>query len=123
MAEHIADPLSFDVLFDISGCSQFADGRNDLGDCHVDHTSRHGLLANEHLLKMIITAAGIGMFSAVVGVFFSYSYNWPSGATIVLACTAFFYPCFFIFSNKRNFISERKQIDENKEITLFDPGN
>lgn len=34
-------------FFDISGCSQFADGRNDLGDCHVDHTSRHGLLANE----------------------------------------------------------------------------
>ncbi len=29
-----------------------------------------------------------------------------------------FYPCFFIFSNKRNFISERKQIDENKK-SLF----
>ncbi len=76
-------------------------------------------LLTNHLLKMIITAAGIGMLSAVVGVFFSYSYNWPSGATIVLACTAFFILAFFIFSNKRNFISERKQIDENKKITFL----
>ena len=59
-----------------------------------------------HLLKMIITAAGIGMLSAVVGVFFSYSYNWPSGATIVLACTAFFILA-FLFSPTKGILFQK----------------
>ena len=63
-------------------------------------------LLTNHLLKMIITAAGIGMFSAVVGVFFSYSYNWPSGATIVLACTAFFILA-FLFSPTKGILFQK----------------
>nr|AAC68698.1 EfmB [Enterococcus faecium] len=78
-------------------------------------------LLTNHLLKMIITAAGIGMLSAVVGVFFSIV-TLAIRATIVLACTAFFILANLIFSNKRNFISEGKQIDD-KKITLFNPGS
>ncbi|HFQ3674392.1 TPA: iron chelate uptake ABC transporter family permease subunit [Enterococcus faecium] len=63
-------------------------------------------LLTNHLLKMIITAAGIGMLSAVVGVFFSYSYNWPSGATIVLACTAFFILA-FLFSPTKGILFQK----------------
>ncbi len=66
-------------------------------------------LLTNHLLKMIITAAGIGMFSAVVGVFFSYSYNWPSGATIVLACTAFLSLLFYSHQQKEFYF--RKEAD------------
>ncbi len=42
-------------------------------------------LLTNNLAKMIILSATIGVLSAIVGVFFSFSYNWPSGATIVLA--------------------------------------
>ncbi len=58
---------------------------------------------------MIITAAGIGMFSAVVSVFFSYSYNWPSGATIVLACTRILSLLFYSHQQKEFYF--RKEAD------------
>lgn len=46
---------------------------------------------------MIFLSAFFGVASAVIGVFFSYSYNLPSGATIVLTSSGFFLLA-FLFS-------------------------
>ena len=65
------------------------------------------LLTNS-LVKMIVLSATIGGLSAIVGVFFSYSYNWPSGATIVLSCTLFF-TLAFLFSSTKGILFRPKQ--------------
>ena len=65
-------------------------------------------LLTNNLAKMIILSATIGVLSAIVGVFFSYSYNWPSGATIVLAC-ALFFTLAFLFSPTKGILFRSKQ--------------
>ncbi|WP_165038042.1 metal ABC transporter permease [Enterococcus sp. ZJ1622] len=64
-------------------------------------------LLTNHLAKMIALSATIGVMSAVVGVFFSYSYNWPSGATIVLACAVFFVLA-FLFSPSKGILFQKR---------------
>ena len=65
-------------------------------------------LLTNNLAKMIILSATIGVLSAIVGVFFSFSYNWPSGATIVLAC-ALFFTLAFLFSPTKGILFRSKQ--------------
>lgn len=65
-------------------------------------------LLTDKLSTMILIASGLGAISAVIGLFFSYSYNLASGATIVLTTVVFFIMA-FIFSPKQGFIFKRKE--------------
>lgn len=47
-------------------------------------------LLTNRLPRMMFLAAGIAIFSGVVGLYASYRFNVASGASIVLACTVFF---------------------------------
>lgn len=60
-------------------------------------------LLTDRLWLMIFLAAGIGTISSIVGLFFSFTYNLASGATIVLAATAIFVLA-FLLSPKHGFI-------------------
>lgn len=53
-------------------------------------------LLTERLWVMIFLAAGIGVLSSIVGLYFSFTYNLASGATIVLAATAIFVLVFLL---------------------------
>lgn len=65
-------------------------------------------LLTDRLSTMIFMAAGFGTLSAIIGLFFSYSYNLASGATIVLTCAVFFVLA-FVFSPKKGIISHKKE--------------
>ena len=65
-------------------------------------------LLTDKLSTMILIASSLGAISAVIGLFFSYSYNLASGATIVLTTVVFFVIA-FIFSPKQGFIFKRKE--------------
>ncbi|MGX6969961.1 MULTISPECIES: metal ABC transporter permease [Vagococcus] len=65
-------------------------------------------LLTDKLSTMIVIASSLGAVSAVIGLFFSYSYNLASGATIVLTTVVFFIIA-FIFSPKQGFIIKRKE--------------
>ena len=56
-------------------------------------------LLTNHLPTMIGLASTFGILSSVIGLFFSYSYNLASGATIVLTAALFFY--WLSFSHQR----------------------
>ena len=56
-------------------------------------------LLTNHLPTMIGLASTFGILSSVIGLFFSYSYNLASGATIVLTAALFFY--WLSFSHER----------------------
>ncbi|WP_431801570.1 metal ABC transporter permease [Halobacillus andaensis] len=60
-------------------------------------------LLTERLWVMILLAAGIGTISSVVGLYFSFTYNLASGATIVISATAFFI-LVFLFSPKHGLV-------------------
>ncbi|MGY3777663.1 metal ABC transporter permease [Isobaculum melis] len=71
------------------------------------------LLTNK-LSVMIVLSAAIGTLSSVIGLFFSYSYNWASGATIVLTAAVFFILA-FIFSPKQSILFKKRGMT-NEEI-------
>ena len=71
-------------------------------------------LLTNRLSIMIALSASFGVLSAIVGVFFSYSYNLPSGATIVLA-SAVFFALAFLFSPTKGILFQRKE-QTNEEI-------
>ncbi|MGO3732726.1 MAG: metal ABC transporter permease [Vagococcus sp.] len=72
-------------------------------------------LLTDRLSIMIFIASFIGAISAVIGLFFSYSYNLASGATIVMTTVVFFIAA-FIFSPKQGFVFKRKEAVINEEI-------
>ncbi len=47
-------------------------------------------LLTNRLSRMIMISSCLGALSAVIGLYTSFVYNWPSGAAIVLVTTAFF---------------------------------
>ncbi|MEB5781933.1 metal ABC transporter permease [Staphylococcus pseudoxylosus] len=53
-------------------------------------------LLTKRLSTMILTSALIGMVSSVIGLFFSVSFNLPSGVVIVLVITIIFIITFFL---------------------------
>lgn len=65
------------------------------------------------LPKMIGLASGFGLLSAVVGLFFSYSYNLPSGATIVLAAAVCFILA-FLFSPTKGLIFDLRRSKQHE---------
>lgn len=57
-------------------------------------------LLTDRLWVMLYLSAGIGVLASILGLYFSYTYNLASGATIVLAATALFILA-FVFSPKQ----------------------
>ncbi|MET0785626.1 MAG: metal ABC transporter permease, partial [Paenisporosarcina sp.] len=60
-------------------------------------------LLNNRLWVMLYLSAGIGILSSIIGLYFSYTYNLASGATIVLAAT-FLFILAFVFSPKQGLL-------------------
>jgi len=57
---------------------------------------------------MIVLSTVFGTLSSIVGLYFSYSYNLPSGATIVMAAAVFFIVA-FIFAPKKGLIGQLRK--------------
>ncbi|WP_085505238.1 metal ABC transporter permease [Thalassobacillus devorans] len=60
-------------------------------------------LLTDRLWIMIFLASGIGVISSIAGLYFSFTYNLASGATIVISATAIFV-LVFLFSPKHGLI-------------------
>jgi len=60
-------------------------------------------LLTDRLWVMIYLAAGFGVISAIIGLYFSFTYNLASGATIVMVATALFLVA-FLFSRKHGVV-------------------
>ncbi|HSI66577.1 MAG TPA: metal ABC transporter permease [Planococcus sp. (in: firmicutes)] len=60
-------------------------------------------LLTDRLSMMIFLSASIGAASSIIGLYFSFTYNLASGATIVLAATALFFIA-FLFSPKKGVV-------------------
>jgi len=71
-------------------------------------------LLTNRLSRMIFLSAGLGTISSVVGLYFSFTYNLSSGASIVLVATALF-TLVFIFSPRHGLL--RKWKSPKKELT------
>ncbi|MGO4887199.1 metal ABC transporter permease [Anaerobacillus sp. MEB173] len=71
-------------------------------------------LLTDRLSVMIFLSACIGMFSSVIGLYFSFTYNLASGATIVLAATALFILA-FLFSPKQGMLWRELKVKKKKD--------
>ncbi|MFX3674023.1 MAG: metal ABC transporter permease [Paenisporosarcina sp.] len=60
-------------------------------------------LLTDRLWVMLYLSAGIGVLSSILGLYFSYTYNLASGATIVLVAT-FLFVLAFVFSPKQGLL-------------------
>ena len=72
-------------------------------------------LLTDRLSVMVFLSAAIGASASVIGLYFSFTYNLASGATIVLAATALFFSA-FLFSPKQGVIwrkwsAKKKQVN------------
>ncbi|WP_349409442.1 metal ABC transporter permease [Pseudalkalibacillus sp. SCS-8] len=72
-------------------------------------------LLTDRLWVMIYLAAGFGSVASVIGLYYSFTYNLPSGATIVLTSTILFIAV-FLFSPKHGFV--RKVVKSRKRATI-----
>ncbi|MEI5906306.1 metal ABC transporter permease [Bacillus spongiae] len=74
-------------------------------------------LLTDRLSIMIFLAAGIGVISSVVGLYFSFTYNLASGATIVISATVIFI-FIFLFSPKHGLIwKQLKMMKKRASLT------
>ncbi|OIN66047.1 manganese ABC transporter permease [Exiguobacterium sp. KRL4] len=71
-------------------------------------------LLTNRLSRMIFLSAGFGTLSSIIGLYFSFTYNLSSGASIVLVATALF-ALVFIFSPRHGLL--RKWKSPKKELT------
>ena len=60
------------------------------------------------LSVMVGLSTLFGVMSAIIGLYFSYSYNLPSGATIVLTAAVFFIAA-FLFSPSKGLIQQLRK--------------
>ncbi|WP_416144089.1 metal ABC transporter permease [Planococcus koreensis] len=72
-------------------------------------------LLTDRLSVMVFLSAAIGASASVIGLYFSFTYNLASGATIVLAATALFFMA-FLFSPKQGVVwrklsAKKKQVN------------
>jgi ABC-type Mn2+/Zn2+ transport system permease subunit len=75
-------------------------------------------LLTDRLWVMIYLAAGFGMVSSIIGLYFSFTYNLASGATIVMVATALF-GLAFLFSHKHGIVwksmrARKKRVELSK---------
>jgi len=73
-------------------------------------------LLTNRLWVMLYLSAGIGILSSIIGLYFSYTYNLASGATIVLAAT-FLFILAFIFSPKQGLLWRSMKNFKRKTIS------
>jgi len=74
-------------------------------------------LLTDRLWVMLYLSAGIGVLSSILGLYFSYTYNLASGATIVLAATMLFILA-FIFSPKQGLLWRKIKVFSKRETYL-----
>lgn len=72
-------------------------------------------LLTDRLSIMIILASSFGALSAIIGIYFSYIYNLPSGPVIALAATAIFLLA-LIFSPKQGLLWEKIESRKQKKL-------
>ncbi|ANU10715.1 manganese ABC transporter permease [Planococcus antarcticus DSM 14505] len=72
-------------------------------------------LLTDRLSTMIFLSASIDASAAVIGLYFSFTYNLASGATIVLAATALFVIA-FLFSPKQGILWRKISAMKNREL-------
>ena len=72
------------------------------------------LLTNNLKIMMCLSAL-IGMLSSFIGLFFSYSYNLASGATIVLTAAVFFVIA-FLFAPQKGILIRRKLEKDSEKV-------
>lgn len=72
-------------------------------------------LLTDRLWVMIYLSAGIGVLSSILGLYFSYTYNLASGATIVLAATVLFILA-FLFSPKQGLLWRAMRVFKKREM-------
>lgn len=72
-------------------------------------------LLTNRLSIMIAISACLGALSAVVGLYISFTYNWPSGAAIVLVATTFFVIS-LLLSPKHGVIIRNMKQRKNKSL-------
>ncbi|TAA73065.1 metal ABC transporter permease [Planococcus salinarum] len=70
-------------------------------------------LLTDRLSVMIFLSAAIGASAAVIGLYFSFTYNLASGATIVLAATAIFFAA-FLLSPKQGILWKKINARKNR---------
>jgi iron/zinc/copper transport system permease protein len=73
-------------------------------------------LLTNRLSTMIVLASIFGALSAIIGMYFSYVYNLPSGPVIALATTALFL-CAFLFSPKQGVLWRMLNSNKKKMTT------
>ncbi|WP_372869142.1 metal ABC transporter permease [Planomicrobium okeanokoites] len=71
-------------------------------------------LLTDRLSVMIFLSAAIGASASVIGLYFSFTYNLASGATIVLAATAIFFMA-FLFSPKQGVLWRKLSAKKNQQ--------
>lgn len=74
-------------------------------------------LLTERLPMMIALASGFGMASSVGGLYFSFTYNLPSGAVIVLVSAVFFLLA-FLFSPRQGLVSRAVTSRRSRSVAL-----
>lgn len=72
-------------------------------------------LLTNRLSHMIVISSILGAVSAVIGLYISFIYNWPSGAAIVLVTTAFFITA-LLFSPKHGVVWRALKMRKNKTV-------
>ena len=72
-------------------------------------------LLTNNLKIMMCLSAFFGMISSFIGLFFSYSYNLASGATIVLTAAVFFVMA-FLFSPQKGLLIRRKMEQATEKL-------
>lgn len=72
-------------------------------------------LLTNRLSVMVVLASFFGALSAVIGLYFSFEYNMPSGPVIALATTALFLLA-FLFSPKQGIIFRKIQAFNRRKI-------
>ncbi|WP_088013845.1 metal ABC transporter permease [Gottfriedia acidiceleris] len=75
-------------------------------------------LLTNRLWIMIYLAASLGIFSSVIGLYFSFTYNLASGATIVLVA-AFFFTIAFFFSPSQGLVWKLIKTKKNRKSISF----
>lgn len=72
-------------------------------------------LLTNRLSVMVLLASFFGALSAIIGLYFSFEYNMPSGPVIALATTALFLLA-FLFSPKQGILFRKLQAFNSKKV-------
>lgn len=92
----------------LSNRREYSNCRHYLSRCITCYTGVDRLLITKNLYSMMIVASLIGIVSSIIGLYFSFIYNLPSGATIVIA-TFSIYILILLFSKIKQSIEVYKQ--------------